>query len=127
MSVTQQMLVQFVKGQFPVKRDADENKGMTLSMSPISRDLTCALPAFWFGTVKQFSSRCACTDPAAPPKPAGQDVEERQCLAMRDTLLKRYREDIAFPPNFLDQVLHCRLTCSRFQYPAHAQQKEGCS
>jgi hypothetical protein len=23
---------------------------------------------------------------------------------MRDTLLKRYREEIAFPPNFLDQV-----------------------
>jgi hypothetical protein len=23
---------------------------------------------------------------------------------MRDTLLKRFREDITFPPNFLDQV-----------------------
>jgi hypothetical protein len=33
-SVTQQMLVQFVKGQFPVKRDADENKGVMLSMYP---------------------------------------------------------------------------------------------
>ena len=55
-SVTQQMLVQFVKGQFPVKRDADENKGVTLSTTLVFRDLACALLAF--RAVKMQQSLC---------------------------------------------------------------------
>lgn len=42
------------------------------------------------------------------PQPAGPDDEERQCIAMRDVLLERYRagKEITLPPNFLDQLIH---------------------
>lgn len=70
-SVTQQMLVHFVKGQFPVKKD----------QPPEGADAS---------------------------QPAGPDDEERQCIAMRDVLLERYRagKEITLPPNFLDQLIH---------------------
>lgn len=51
-----------------------------------------------------FESCYACA--GEPPPPAGPDDEERQCLAMRDALLERYRKDVKLPPNFLDQIIH---------------------